>query len=84
MCFSSSPGMKSSPWLPVDRPSASRYGSSIEAVLEYARLQEVVAKYDELFADGIYDIAIHFGGDYNEERYDIETAKWALKRLGAE
>ena len=38
-------------------------------------------KYDELFEDGIYDIAVHFGGDYNEERYDIETAKWAFQML---
>lgn len=38
-------------------------------------------KYDELFADGVYDIALHFGGDYNEERYDLETAKWAFNTL---
>lgn len=38
-------------------------------------------KYDELFADGVYDIAVHFGGDYNDERYDIETAKWAFETL---
>jgi hypothetical protein len=38
-------------------------------------------KYDELFADGVYDIGLHFGGDYNEERYDIEMAKWAVQKL---
>jgi hypothetical protein len=29
----------------------------------------------------VYDIAIHFGGDYNEERYDLETAKWTVEFL---
>lgn len=38
-------------------------------------------KYDELFADGVYDIALHFGGDYNEGRYDLETAEWAVQTL---
>ncbi len=38
-------------------------------------------RYDVLLADGIYDIAIHFGGDYNEERYDLETAKWTVDFL---
>ncbi|MFB6350294.1 MAG: hypothetical protein ABEK29_00675, partial [Bradymonadaceae bacterium] len=38
-------------------------------------------KYDELFADGVYDIGLHIGGDYNEQRYDIEIAKWTVDRL---
>ena len=27
-------------------------------------------RYQELFEDGVFDIGIHFGGDYNEERLD--------------
>lgn len=38
-------------------------------------------KYDELFADGVYDIGVHFGGDYNDERYDLEMAEWAVDKL---
>jgi hypothetical protein len=38
-------------------------------------------KYNELFADGVYDIGLHFGGDYNDERYDIEMAKWAVNTM---
>lgn len=38
-------------------------------------------RYDALFEDGVYDIAIIFGGDYNEERYDIETARWTVDFL---
>ncbi len=38
-------------------------------------------KYNEIFEDGIYDITVIFGGDYNEERYDIETAKWTVQFL---
>lgn len=41
--------------------------------------------YDQLFADDKLDIAIIVGGDYNEERYDLEAAEniydW-LKRAG--
>lgn len=38
-------------------------------------------RYKELFEDGIFDIGIHFGGDYNEERLDLETAKWLVDLL---
>ena len=38
-------------------------------------------RYGELFEDDVLDIAIHFGGDYNEERLDIETAKWLVELL---
>ncbi|MFT7623997.1 MAG: hypothetical protein ACI9WU_003183, partial [Myxococcota bacterium] len=31
--------------------------------------------------DGVFDIAIHFGGDYNKERHDLETAKWTVETL---
>lgn len=38
-------------------------------------------RYDEMFADGVYDIGLIFGGDYNSERYDLETAKWTVSFL---
>ena len=38
-------------------------------------------RYQELFEDGVFDIGIHFGGDYNEERLDLETAKWLVELL---
>ncbi len=34
-----------------------------------------------MFEDGVYDIGIHFGGDYNEGRHDIETAEWLVGHL---
>ncbi len=43
--------------------------------------RDAFPKYDELFADGIYEISVHFGGDYNDERYDLETAKWLVETL---
>lgn len=43
--------------------------------------RDAFPQYDQLFADGVYDIAIHFGGDYNEGRFDLETAKWTVQTL---
>jgi hypothetical protein len=41
--------------------------------------------YDQLFADGLLDVAVIVGGDYNAERYDLRAAReiyaW-LKRAG--
>lgn len=28
-------------------------------------------RYDELFADGVFDVAVHVGGDYNEEEVEL-------------
>ena len=38
-------------------------------------------KYNEIFEDDVYDITVIFGGDYNQERYDLETAKWTVQFL---
>lgn len=38
-------------------------------------------EYLELFEDGLLDIAIHVGGDYNDARYDLETAEELFDRL---
>ena len=32
-------------------------------------------EYDRLFDDGLLDVAIHVGGDYNDKRYDLLTAR---------
>lgn len=53
----------------------------ISITMEASPSTDAFPKYDELFADGIYDISIVFGGDYNEERYDLETAKWTVEYL---
>ncbi|MCB9522884.1 MAG: hypothetical protein H6702_05845 [Myxococcales bacterium] len=49
--------------------------------IEGSPSRDAFPKYDELFADGVYDIAVHFGGDYNEGRFDLETAKWLVSAL---
>ena len=38
-------------------------------------------EYEELFADGLLDVAIHVGGDYNDSRYDLQTARDLFSRL---
>ncbi len=42
-------------------------------------------EYDRLFADGVLDVLVVVGGDYNEERYDLKATEeiynW-LKRAG--
>lgn len=53
----------------------------IDVVIEESPSTDSFPAYNELFADGVFDIAIHFGGDYNEGRYDLETAKWTVKFL---
>ena len=54
---------------------------SIEVRIQGSESRDAFPQYNELFDDGILDIRIHFGGDYNEERFDIETAKWTLDYL---
>ncbi|MBI3204553.1 MAG: hypothetical protein HYZ29_23660 [Myxococcales bacterium] len=38
-------------------------------------------EYSKWMEDGVLDIAIHIGGDYNEQRYDLQTAKDVFARL---
>ena len=63
----------------------SRWSSEIDEVIEVeikgSPSSDSFPRYDELFADGYLDIAIHFGGDYNSGRYDLETAKWTVEVL---
>ena len=53
----------------------------VDVVIEESPSTDSFPAYSELFKDGVYDIAIHFGGDYNEGRYDLETAKWTVEFL---
>lgn len=55
--------------------------TTLAVTVEASPSTDAFPRYDALFADEVYDIAIHFGGDYNEERYDIETAKWTVEYL---
>ena len=43
--------------------------------------RDAFPRYDALFADDVFDIAVHFGGDYNEERFDLDTARWLVEHL---
>lgn len=43
-------------------------------------------RYDELFADGVFDVALHVGGDYNKEQVriccpDAETGEPSCKKI---
>ena len=61
--------------------SAASESEVIELTIEGSASRDAFPKYNEMFADGVYDIAVHFGGDYNEGRHDIETAKWLVETL---
>jgi hypothetical protein len=56
-------------------------GEAVTVLMEESPSKDAFPKYNELFADGVYDIAIHFGGDYNAGRFDLETAKWTVETL---
>ncbi len=38
-------------------------------------------EYAAMFEDGMLDVAIHVGGDYNDARYDLSTARAIFDRL---
>src|SRR5690606_38434439 len=59
-------------------------GEMVEVTLAASPSSDAFPRYDVLFADGVYDIGVHFGGDYNEGRYDLETARWLVETLLAE
>lgn len=56
-------------------------GEKVVVEMKGSDSRDAFPRYDALFADGVFDIAIHFGGDYNEERFDLETAKWTVSYL---
>ena len=53
----------------------------ITVVIQGSESRDAFPKYNELFSDGVFDIAIHFGGDYNTDRLDLDTAKWVTEHL---
>ena len=56
-------------------------GEKVEVEIRGSESRDAFPKYNELFEDGVFDIAIHFGGDYNEGRFDMGTAKWTVEEL---
>ncbi len=64
-----------------DYYDANDEGEAVEVEIEGSPSRDAFPKYDALFEDGVFDIAIHFGGDYNEERFDIDTAEWTVEYL---
>jgi hypothetical protein len=64
-------------------PSDYSYSEQLELTVEIEGTEssDAFPKYAEIFEDGVYDIAIHFGGDYNEERFDLDTARWVIETL---
>ena len=53
----------------------------IVVTIRGSEAKDAFPKYNELFADGVLDMGIHFGGDYNEGRHDLDTAKWLVEYL---
>ncbi len=53
----------------------------IEVEVAGSDSRDAFPQYDALFADGVFDIGLHIGGDYNEGRHDLETAKWTVEYL---
>ena len=56
-------------------------GETIDVTIEGSDSTDAFPKYNELFEDGVFDIAVHFGGDYNKDRLDIGTATWFVEEL---
>ncbi len=51
---------------------------TVEVEIRGSQSRDAFPRYAELFEDGVYDIAVHFGGDYNEGRHDLDTARWLV------
>lgn len=60
---------------------ADEAGEVVEVRIAGSESRDAFPRYDALFEDGVLDIALHFGGDYNEERHDLGTAKWTVEYL---
>jgi hypothetical protein len=56
-------------------------GEDVTVTIKGSESRDAFPRYNELFDDDVLDIAIHFGGDYNTGRHDLETVKWLLKSL---
>lgn len=56
-------------------------GEPVQVLIEGSASRDAFPRYDALFADGVFDVALHFGGDYNSERFDMDTARWTVEYL---
>lgn len=56
-------------------------GAKITVEVVGSASRDAFPRYNELFADGVFDITVQFGGDYNKERFDLETARWLVDHL---
>jgi hypothetical protein len=56
-------------------------GERVWVTIRGSDSRDAFPRYDALFADGVLDIAMHFGGDYNADRHDLETARWTVEYL---
>ena len=56
-------------------------GETVTVRIQGSKSRDAFPRYDEMFADGVFDIAVHFGGDYNSGRHDLETAEWLVEHL---
>ena len=59
-------------------------GEQIEVEIKGSDSRDAFPRYDALFEDGVFDIAIHFGGDYNSERFDLDSARWTVETMIAD
>ena len=57
------------------------FTENISVGMRGSESKDAFPRYDKLFEDGVFDIAIHFGGDYNKERHDLETCKWLIETM---
>lgn len=64
---------------------SSRWGGEVvdqmEIEIQGSPSRDAFPRYDALFEDGFLEISMHFGGDYNDGRYDLETAEWTVETL---
>ncbi|TNF37884.1 MAG: hypothetical protein EP329_01950 [Deltaproteobacteria bacterium] len=53
-------------------------GEHVTVTMAGSESRDAFPRYDAMFADGVLRVAIHFGGDYNSERFDLDTARWLV------
>jgi hypothetical protein len=65
--------------------SPSKYDGELETVSLTAKALPTISDsypyFESFIKDGVYDITMFYGHDYNEERYDIQGAKSMFKTL---
>jgi hypothetical protein len=56
-------------------------GEPVTVTIAGSESTDAFPRYDAMSEDGVLELAMHFGGDYNAERYDLETARWLVETL---